>query len=558
MPESGCREQSEKIRSRFEDVPFSAIPRQSKLFLRYLSASRTLRKYYPSAVSSFRDLKARKDEVLANHRVDRDALCDVLHEQNGSFGGGLRAAENIARLRKADCVAVLTGQQAGLFTGPLYTIYKALSAVRTAEELSKQGINAVPVFWIATEDHDLEEVSNAIALGADGRLAEARFSADESDAGKPVGTVRFENSIGEVVDEWFSQLPKTAFTDEIRSMIGEAYSTGESFGRAFGCLLSRLLVKYGLIVFDPLDARVKRLSSLIAEKAIGSSSEIVDALINRSNELTADGFHAQVLVEENYFPLFWHDDAGRRVAIKRSAKNNFRIAGTGEVDADFLAQAARETPERFSAGVMLRPVVQDYLFPTICYLGGGAEIAYFAQNSEVYRLLERPVTPIFHRQSFTIVETRNSRTLEKYGLEFTDIFRGFDSIVPEVIERMIDPETPRVFADAEERINTELNRLDIELSKIDPTLAESLAKRRRKIVYHIAALYKKYGRTRLQKDEVANRRLNGLFASLYPNGALQERTLNVATFANQYGTQFLDWVYDSIDVENRDHRLIYF
>jgi uncharacterized protein YllA (UPF0747 family) len=206
---------------------------------------------------------------------------------------------------------------------------------------------------------------------------------------------------------------------------------------------------------------------------------------------------------------------------------------------------------------MLRPVVQDFLFPTLCYFGGGAEIAYFAQNSEVYRILGRPVTTIMHRQSFTIVAAKHARTMEKYGLEFLDLFAGFENLLPKIIEQVIDPATPAMFANAEEKINIELNRLDRQLSKIDPTLADSLATRRRKIIYHIGALRKKFQRTMFDKDETVKRQIRAMFATLLPTGVLQERKLNFASFADRYGMEFIDWIYEEVDLDNKDHQLIY-
>ena len=558
MQEGACREQSEHRRLRFEDLPFARVPGQSKLFLQYLAEPKSLGKYYPSAISTIGDLAARKAEVLSGHRVDRQAMCEILMDQNARCGGGESAIENILKLKDADCVAVLTGQQAGLFTGPLYTIYKALSAVRIAEELNNHGVKAVPVFWIATEDHDYEEVSNAFAIGVDGKLAEARFDVPVSEQGKPVGMIDFDDSIKATISEWLGLLPRSAERPELGKLIQNIYSSASGFGLAFGTMLAKLFEGYGLVIFDPLGERVKQLSAPIVQTAIERSQEIVAALQARSAELIEDGLHAQVLVEQDHFPLFWIDDANKRQSIRKSGKGKFRIAGR-KIDVGFeqLISAVENEPSRYSAGVMLRPVAQDYLFPTICYVGGSAEIAYFAQNSEVYRILERPVTPIFHRQSFTIVEPKHSRTLQKYGLKFEDVFRGFDTLLSEIVEGVIDPETSRIFADAEEKINAELNRLDQHLSRIDPTLADNLATRRRKIIYHIAALRTRFERARIEKDEIANRRLRGAYTSLYPNGGLQERTLNFAQFANLYGSQFIDWIYDSIDVDNTDHRILF-
>lgn len=558
MPDSACREQSEKIGLRFEDLPFSSIPNQSKLFLDYLGDPNALKKYYPNAVANAVDLVSHVDEVLSNYLVDRNEICDVLEDQNRGFGGSERTVQNIETLRNADCVAVLTGQQVGLFTGPLYTVYKALSAIGFAERLNNSGVKTVPIFWTATEDHDFEEVSKAFAVSKNQGLVSAEFKAGDSDNAKPVGSIRFDETIESVISEWFSALPKTEFSEDLKNDLVKIYSAEATFGSGFGRLLAKLFGKYGLIVFDPLHEKAKRLAAPIFEKAVERSDEIVGALRARSEDLKSNGYHAQVLVEENYFPFFWVDDEGKRVAIKRAGEGKFRIAGSrNELTKAELVNAAREQPTRLSPGVMLRPVVQDHLFPTICYIGGSAEIAYFAQNSVVYDILDRPSTPIFHRQSFTIIEPKHTRTFEKYKLNFGDVFAGYDSILPDVIQRVIDPATPLVFAEVEEKMNIELNRLDQQLSNIDPTLAASLAKRRQKIIYHIAALRTKFERTRIEKDATANRRLRSLFTELYPQAALQERTINYFSFANLHGLQMIDWLYDSIEIDNKGHRLIY-
>ncbi|MEP7213612.1 MAG: bacillithiol biosynthesis cysteine-adding enzyme BshC [Acidobacteriota bacterium] len=543
---------------RVESLPFAEIPGQSKLFLDYLSDPLSLTRFYPNAVRSHTDLADRIATVLERQEVDRGRLCDILVEQNTKFGAGAAAFDNIDLLRKSGTVAVLTGQQAGLFTGPLYTIYKALSAVKAAACLRSRGFDAVPVFWAATEDHDFEEVSVATIAGDDGGLQDVSYVPAAYVEKQPVGEVVLDESAGGAIDELLSFLPPTEFSETARDLLKASYTDRATYGTAFARLISRIFAPYGLIVVDPLDAGLKRLASPIYKQAITDSAEIVDAIIERGVELKADGYHTQVEVAPDYFPLFWHDDEGRRVALKKGSDGKIHAAGSKAVfTIAELEQIAMQSPESFSPGVMLRPVVQDYLFPTVCYFGGGAEIAYFAQNSEAYRILDRPVTPILHRQSFTIVEARFGRNLEKLGLEFTDLFRDLDSLRSEVVARVIDPNTAMLFADVEEKINAQLHRLDETLSAFDGPLASSFANRRRKIIYHIAATRSKFERERLRSDEVIDRRLRSATTNLLPRGHLQERSLNVAQYLDRYGEYFIDWVYNSIDLDDSGHRIVY-
>ncbi len=558
MRESGCSVSVLEGGLRTESLPFSSIPGQSKLFTDYQQHPLSLKKYYPSIVSSHTEVADRIPEVLANYKTDRNVLCDALARMNRQFGAGAKTIGNIDLLRENDTVAVVTGQQTGLFTGPLYSIYKGLTAIKMTECLRARGIKAVPVFWMATEDHDLEEVSNAFVIGSGQELAEFRVSADESEHGKPVGKIDLDGSVASAVADLLASLPQTQFTDDLRRQLELSWADGNSFGLAFGTFLTSLLGKYGLTLVDPLDETLKQTSAPIYSEAIRRSSDIVKALTARTAGLVSDGYHAQVLVEKNYFPLFWHTDDGRRVALRRNADGVLQVNGekTSFTEGELAARALSE-PGRFSPGVMLRPVVQDYLFPTVCYFGGGAEIAYFAQNSEVYRVLDRHVTPIIHRQSFTIVEAKHARTLEKYELEFADLFAGEADVLPKIVDKFIDPNTAHLFADAEEKINTELDRLDQALSQMDVTLAANLATRRRKIIYHIGALRRKYQFRRMEMDETIGRRIRSAFTALLPHGHLQERTLNVMSFLDRFGPSFIDKVYDSIDLDDKGHRIVY-
>lgn len=557
MKQETARENG-NITLRIEKVPFTEIPGQSRLFTEYQQDPRSLSKFYPSAVESHTGIAARIPEVLASYKTDRNVLCDALDEINKTVGAGEKTFENIALLRREDCVAIVTGQQAGLFTGPLYTIYKALSVVRMTECLSERGIPAVPVFWTAGEDHDFDEVANAFALNAASQLVEARVVPDSMPEGLPVGRVKLNSGIDKTIDEFLSELPVTDFTPELRDTLKEAWSEGIFYGDAFSGSLSRILRKYGLIIFDPLHKDLKKLAAPIYKEAIERSPEIVSALLGRNRELKEAGYHSQVLVEEDYFPLFLHSEDGTRHSLKKTSDGNLRTKDQRqEFSLRDLARLAGTDPDRLSPTVVLRPVVQDYLLPTACYFGGGAEIAYFAQNSVVYEALGRPVTPILHRQSFTVVEAKHARTMDKYGLEFGDLFEGEEKVLARVVEKFLNPETSKTFAEAEEKINTELNRLDRELSALDPTLSNNLATRRRKIIYHIGALRKKFYYSEGRQDEVVHRRMESLFTALLPHKNLQERTLNAAAFLNLYGPYFIDWIYDAVDLDDKGHRVIY-
>ena len=538
-------------------LPFSDIPKQSRLFIEYQDNPAGLTRYYPNAVTSPESLPAQATEILANYKTDRKLLCDALVEINTGIGAGDATFKNIDRLRDTDALAVVTGQQAGLFTGPLYTIFKALSAVKLAETLASDGVKAVPVFWAATEDHDFDEVAEVFVIGKSGELVRSNYRPLQDVNNSPVGKVKIDAEMDSVIERFFSDLPETEFSADLRQLLASAWSDGTLYGDAFASTMASILGRFGIIFFDPLHEGIKRLSVPIYCEAIDNAEQIVSGVINRSRDLERDGYHAQVLVEDDYFPLFWHDDFGQRLALRTTASRTYRVRATNtEFTTAELKEMALNSPAKFSPGVMLRPVVQDYILPTLAYFGGAAEVAYFAQNSVVYRTLGRPVTPILHRQSFTIVEARQRRILDKFGLRLKSLFEGRDAIALRVAEFGLVPETARMFSDVEEKINTELNRIDQAVSTFDPTIAESLAKRRRKIIYHIAALRRTTLLAESRKNDTLNRQIENLFSTLVPNGQLQERSLNVFSFLNKFGPNLVDWIYDAIDLEDNGHRII--
>jgi bacillithiol biosynthesis cysteine-adding enzyme BshC len=557
--ETACFSTPQESGLKIETLPFARIPNQSRLFLDYLDDATALRRYYPNAVRFHHELAARAPEVLAAYKTDRRLLCDALEDANTRWGAGAETIKNIARLRSPESIAVVSGQQVGLFTGPLYTIYKALSAVKLAGCLTQRGTEAVPVFWMATEDHDWEEVQAAEFTACDGRLATAEVSDALHREGSPVGGVTLDETAGDTVQRALDLLPTTEFLPDLETLLRDAYRPGRTYGEAFARLLTALVSRHGLILLDPLDPSLKRLAAPLYSEAARRAPQIAAAVEARSRQLEADGYHAQVHASPDAFPLFIHVEGARR-ALTRNAEGRYQAKGAGSVEtytAEELSQLAASDPERFSPNVTLRAVVQDYLLPTIAYFGGAAEIAYFAQTAEVYRLLARPATPILHRASLTFVERRTGRTLERYGLNLADFFAGLDAVIARVVEEHLGAEQAQAFDRAETSINTALSELGENLRRFDPTLADALTHGTQKIEHQLAGLRTRFHRAQMARDRAAHRQLERAYASLYPEKTLQERHLNITSLIARHGRYCLDWIYDAIDLGSVEHQIVY-
>lgn len=553
--ESACPSLVASGSLRVESIPFSRIPGQSKLFIRYQTDRPSVKEFYPNAPETIYDIGEFAKQVNEAYALDRNEVADALASLNKGLNAGERTAAAIDRLREPTTVAIFTGQQSGLFGGPLYTIYKALTAIKAADELNRAGTPAVAMFWAATEDHDFDEVASVTIAGQDEPIRLTYQDVDEREI--PVGDRVLTAEIERLIGELELQIAQTEFSRQAVGQLRDSWVSGEGFGRAFLRQLAKQLGCFGMIFVDPQDAELKRLSGPIMALAAAKADLITAEIQKRDTRLTEEGLHRQVLVEDDYFPLFWETDDGIRTPL-RLTKDGVRARSVNRrFSIDELVKAIEDEPRRFSAGVMLRAVVQDFLFPTALYIGGAAEIAYFAQSGAAYKVLERPATPIIHRQSFTVVEPRHQRTLESYGLTFDDVFADKEEVRTQIVEKVIGQDAARLFAEVEEDINIELRRLDEYFAAVDPTLAANLATRRRKILYHIAALRKKAYQSEMRRNRDADRRLRRLFSELYPAGALQERTLNIVGLIDRYGIDVIDWIYSAIDLEDRGHRVVY-
>ena len=555
--EPACYSTPEESGLHVETLPFDQIPHQSHLFLEYLKDPVALRRFYPSAVRYHHELAQRVPEVLAAYRPDRDQVCDALAAMNQRWGAGEATLNNIELLRESDCIAVVSGQQAGLFTGPLYTVYKALSAVKLAGCLRQRNTKAVPVFWIAAEDHDFAEVAKAEFIGRDCQLKHVEVSTGLHREGQPVGQVVLDESIDLVVDQAFELLPNSEFAAEMKALVKRAWQPGRGYVESFAMMMTSLLGRHGLIFLDPLDAALKKLAAPLYSEAARRAPEIATAIEQRSRDLESAGFHAQVLASANSFPLFLHDDAGARHAVARVENGKYKTKAIDtEYTAEELATMALDTPQRFSPNVTLRAVVQDYLLPTIAYYGGAAEIAYFAQTAEVYRVLGRPATPILPRSSLTMIERHTGRLLERYDLTLADFFEGLEPVMKRVVEEHLGADTAKLFSNAEENVNHELDRLRLELESIDPTLASALDTGRKKINYQLEGLRTRFVRAQITRDEAAHRQLQRAFDQLYPSKDLQERHINITSLLARHGTYVIEWIYNAINLGSNEHQIV--
>lgn len=513
-------------------IPFPEIPDTSRLFSSFLENFRSVSGYYAHPPSEA-GIEAAAREVRLSAEARR-IVVDVLREQNRAFGADAATGKNIERLASG-AVAIVTGQQVGLFSGPAYTIYKAISAVATAAELTRRGTEAVPVFWLATEDHDLAEVNHTF-FNTRGGLTRFELPVREEDAGRRVGRVKLGTAIEELVGRAAETL-QGVFCQDILKALRESYNAEETYGSAFGKLLARLLAGRGIIFIDALDARLHRVALGVLSGAIEKSEALGDALMARSKELEDRGFHAQVKVTRETTLLFCDVD-GRREPIHR--KNGKFSAGKAAFTREELLAALETRPEEFSPNALLRPVMQDTLLPTAAYIGGPAEVAYMAQANVVYREILGRMPAILPRASFTVVEPPVANLLGKYDLNMRDFFQGRQHLRAKIEEKFLPPGLADQFEKDASALRQLLDGYKVSLEKLDPTLVGVVESAQEKMVYQFEKLKGKVSRAENMRTGVLDRHEKILLDSLYLDRGLQERSLCALPLLAEYGLEFLD------------------
>ena len=479
----------------------------------------------------------------------RRGVVEVLRMQNETFGGDEHTFRNLDRLRDG-AVAVVTGQQVGLFGGPAYSVYKVLTAVHLARELTAKGINAVPVFWLATEDHDLAEVDHCF-LAKRGGLE--RF--DLSSPGvtdRRVGEILLGDAVRELTSHATGMI-EGAFAEEVSRWIAESYRPEETFGSAFAKLMTRIFAGKGLIFLDPLSPELHKLSAPTMLRAVKEHDVLARELVERSAALERAGFHAQVKVAEKSTLVFRIVD-GQRMALRPS--NGGFVAGVKQESIDETLRAVEQQPEEFSPSALLRPVIQDTLLPTVAYIGGPAEIAYHAQTSLVYKKLLGRAPAILPRAAFTLVTAHVSSLLKKYNLDARDVFAGRQRLRAKMEAEALPQALTTRFDEGEKTIKEMLERLREPLTRLDQTLIGALDTAAEKMIYQFNSLRAKAGRAEGFRTGIVNTHENEIASLLLPNNELQERSLTFLPFLASEGREILDQLDGHIKIGTGEHWIV--
>ncbi len=488
----------------------------------------------------------------------RERLANALHAQAGSFGAGPQATANIEKLRDG-AAAVVTGQQVGLFGGPLLTLLKAATAIRKAQDATRHsGREHVPVFWLASEDHDLAEVDQ-VALPTKTQVVTLKLGLDGSRK-QPVGSLPLgvSPSGAETLEQTLDHACELLGWAPACDLLRECYTPGATLGGAFGKLISQVFSKFGLLVMDAARREFHALGAGVLRGALEHADVLEQELLARSSELERVGYHAQVLIVPGHSLLFLLDaESGARVPLRRTAEGTWKAGARVYATAELLDILNRQ-PERLSPNALLRPVFQDAILPTAAYVAGPAEIAYFAQSAVIYERLLGRVTPVLPRLSATLVSPGAATLMagQEVGLSQVWEAKTVDALALRLGARAMPVEGKRKLAAVGNAMDAELTALTGYMTAMSVELGRAAAVSASKMRYQMNRLRRMAAAFEVQKEASLRKQATAILLDLFPEAHLQERLLGGVLFLARHGEGLPKLLVEHAGQECPGHRVL--
>jgi bacillithiol biosynthesis cysteine-adding enzyme BshC len=523
------------------------LPGMSRLAADYLGHS-------PHALAFFADDYSRSEawplqagRVLRTEHANRSRLVEILRRQNRQLEAGPVTAASLDALASDDALVIVTGQQAGLFGGPLYTLYKALTTCKLARYWSgRLKKPVVPVFYLVSEDHDFAEVQGAGYLDTHHQYKKAVYAPSGLRERMPVGEILLDPGIDATMRELTEEIPDGDYKSGIVEMLAAGYSSGFSFAEAFSRWYARLLKERGMIFLDPSDPELKRLAAPLFRQEL-EQKITVQRMQEVNGRLQEAGYHLQLPVHPLRPALFLLRDG--RHALEETT-GGYRNLHTGEV---LNLPELVALPEQLSPKAALRPLFQDYLLPTLAYVGGPGEIAYWGQLGGIYESFGLPMPLVIPRAGFTLVEGKSRRTLERFDIDVARLLQQPGEALARLREGLLPAHLSAGFARQKQSVVKSWPDLEGQIIALDPTLQTPAEKTLQQILHALTQLEQKVERAAELRQATVHAQLGALLEALLPGGVLQERQLNAVPFLCRHGLELIELLYQTIDETEPGH-----
>jgi len=529
----------------------------TRLFIDYVYNFKNVQRFYNYNFNDLDNLNSLIESVLKNYK-NREKVVEILKRQNFYYEN-FSAREKLELLSRDNTLAVVTGQQVGLMSGPLYTIYKIITAIKLSDFLSEKfkDFNFVPVFYLESEDHDFFEANHVKVFNSSNELVKIEFNPEDTPRENygPVGEIKFNDRFESVLRKFEEELQDSEFKNDVISFVRSTYKEGFNFAESFAKFVGGLFKNHGLVFLNPNDAELKRFLVPIFEREIDEHPKLSNLIVDVSAELE-ERYHAQVKPRAMNLFLFYR--GGRYPIEPAEEKGMFRLKGARfKFSKGELKHILETNPQALSPNVILRPICQDTLLPTIFYVAGPSEIAYFAQLKPAYIYFGLPMPVIFPRISATLIEPKVRKILEKYKVEFEELFSDFSSVAKKISTMDSDIDIDGFFKVMRSRFESLLGEVKDFVLGIEPSLGGAVDNSASKILYHINNIYEKTLSANQKRNEIILKQIEKLKINLFPENEIQERVLNVIYFLNKYGFGLIDKLFDDLEVFEFNHQIIY-
>jgi bacillithiol biosynthesis cysteine-adding enzyme BshC len=487
------------------------------------------------------------------HARDHTAIARIIRTQQERRGAPPEARAAAERLADPGTVAVVTGQQAGVFGGPLFTLLKAITAIQLAKRASEEhGLSVVPIFWVDAEDHDWEEIRSCTILDSEFQPKAITFADPEGAGASPIAFLNVDERVHSCIQELLAALAPTDFTPWISDIVRATYRPGTGMAEAFARWLEAVLGAHGLIVFESTDRDAKQLASPVFVGELSNPGHTASLAADAADALSALGHAPQVVPQRDSVSLFHLN--GARQPIRRDGDRYF--IGDQAVTLDALGSEARSEPHRFSPNVLLRPIVQDTLFPTACYVAGPSELAYLGQLRGVYEHFGVPMPLIYPRATATIIDGAASRFLAKYPLPLEHLQARDESVLNRLLEAQLPLDVNQSLKEADKALHAVFQRVIDAMPSLDPTLAGAAKTTLGKVEHDLRTLQNKVIQAAKRRDDTLRRQFTRAQSQIFPLGHPQERTLAGVFFLNRYGPGLVDTLMQSLPIDLGHHWIV--
>ncbi len=529
---------------------------QSPLVNKYLADFAEVGHLYEHNPYEFNSFQDRYEVIRRDYRTDRNELVRILTEYNEKLHCGTATRDNLGKLEDPSTTVVITGQQAGVCTGPLYTIYKTITVIQLAGEIARStGRNVIPMFWVASEDHDFAEIDHLWFVNHRQELV--RTSLDEKPVGKQsVGHIPVTDAVVRLIEQLEAETSPSEWKEGIVNKLKELAAESDNLADWFAAVMCWLFQKHGLVMVNPLVKGLRRLLSGTFEDFLKSTDLVNERLQSGMAKVRTLGIEPQVETFENHVHLFLYVD-GERLPLLKSG-DVYTVRGRELVwSIGDLTDLARNRPELLSPNVVLRPVAQDVLLPITAYVAGPGEISYYALYREIYPIFNQRMPVIYPRVNTTLIERSIAKHMDKYGVKFSDGYAGIKRKLDDYLETQDGLGIDRLFGGYADELKKSFGELMGKVAVIDPELTKHGYESLNRILHQVDYLEKKAHQCHRKSCDVAVKRFHALENQLFPRNNWQERVLNIFPYLFKYGYGLTDQLVKLPLTGDNRHRLIY-